>query len=359
MDKYLSKALAAGIIRPSLSFRPSGNISMDPEKVRAVEEWPKPNDRKALQCFLGFTNVYRRFIRNYSTIAAPLTYLTSVKVCFSWDQEAEKAFLELKRRFTSAPILVHPKAQFIVEVDASNVGVGPILSQRLARDSKVHPCAFYSHCLSPAKQNYIGNKELLAVKLAFEEWRQWLEGAQVPFQVWTDHKNLEYLNAKRLNSRQARWVLFFSRFTFHLAYGPSSKNVKPDALSHYFEIPTKESNPDTILKPEVFFNAIEMEMEGVVQQAQGDYAAPSNCPDGRLYVPVPLCTSMYLLAHTLKFSSLQGHSSQLFGHPGTGRMTSFIQHKCWWPEMREDIQNFVFACLVCAQAKVTHQLPPG
>ena len=106
-----------------------------------------------------------------------------------------------------------PERQFIVEVDASNTGVGAVLSQRSAGDSKVHPCAFYSHRLSHAKRNFdIGNKELLAVKLALEEWRQWLEGAQVPFQVWTGHKNLEYLHtAKRLNSRQARWSLFFSR----------------------------------------------------------------------------------------------------------------------------------------------------
>ena len=172
----------------------TGSLSMDPEKVRAVEEWPKPVYRKALQRFLGFANFYRRFIRNYSTIAAPLTHLTSTKVRFLWDQEAEKAFSELKKRFARAPILVHPdpERQFIVEVDASNVGVEAILSQRSAGDSKVHPCAFYSHRLSPAEQNYdIGNKELLAFKLALEEWWQWLEGAQVAFQVWTDHKNLE------------------------------------------------------------------------------------------------------------------------------------------------------------------------
>ena len=132
---------------------------------------------------------------------------------FTWGPEAGEAFQTLKGKFTSAPILVHPdlERQFIVEVDASNTGVGAVLSQRSAWDAKVHPCAFYSHRLSPAERNYdIGNKELLSVKLAIEEWRQWLEGARVPFLVWTDHKNLEYLHsAKRLNSRQARWGLIF------------------------------------------------------------------------------------------------------------------------------------------------------
>ena len=163
---------------------------MDPEKIKAVKEWPRPTDHKSLQRFHGFAHFYRHFIRGYSSIAAALTRLTSMKVRFYWDREAQGAFQEPKRRFTMAPILIHPDPErlFIVEVDASNVGVGAILSQRSAEDAEVHPRAFYSHRLSPAEQNYdIGNKELLAVKLALEEWRQWLEGAQTPFQVWTDH----------------------------------------------------------------------------------------------------------------------------------------------------------------------------
>ena len=203
---------------------------------------------------------------------------------FSWGQEAEDAFRGLKRKFTSTPILVHPDLgrQFSVEVDASITRVGAILSQRLAGDSKVHPCAFYSHRLSPAEQNYdIGNKELLAVKLAIEEWRQWLEGAQVPFQVWTDHKNLEF----RLAKDQARWALFFSQFDFHLAYRPGSKNVKPDALLRYFESDIRTEAPEAILHPEVFVNAIEMEIERKVREAVGSEAAPSGCLDGRQYVP--------------------------------------------------------------------------
>ena len=326
----------------------SGSISMDPEKVKAVEEWPTPTHRKSLQRFLGFANFYRRFIQGYSSITAALTRLTSTKVRFCWDQKAKEAFQELWRRFTTAPILIHPDSekQLIVEVDTSNVGVGAILSQLSAGDNKVHPCAFYSHRLSLAEQNFdIGNKELLAVKLALEEWRQWLEGAQSPFQVWTDHKNLEYLQtAKRLNSHQARWPLLFSRFNFHLAYRPGSKNVKPDALSRYFENET-----DTILLPEVFVNAIEMQIEKTVREALNTEAAPSRCPNNKMFVPA--CARSKVIQW--------GHSSRLSGHPGANRTTSFIQRKFWWPEIRGDILNFVAACSVCAQAKVTHQHPQG
>ncbi len=109
----------------------------------------------------------------------------------------------------------------------------PSYTQRSSSDDKVHPCAYFSHRLSPAERNYdIGNRELLAVKLALEEWRHWLEGSGVPFIVWTDHKNLEYIkSAKRLNSRGRPGGPFISRsFRFSISYRPGSKNIKPDAL---------------------------------------------------------------------------------------------------------------------------------
>ncbi|KAI3356745.1 hypothetical protein L3Q82_003428 [Scortum barcoo] len=119
---------------------------------------------------------------------------------WKWNPKAEEAFRRLKELFTTAPILMvpDPVLQFVVEVDASNKGVGAVLSQRCATDNHIHPCAFLSHKLTPAKRNYdVGNRELLAIKVALEEWRHWLEGAEQPFIVWTDHKNLEYLKSAK------------------------------------------------------------------------------------------------------------------------------------------------------------------
>ena len=189
-------------------------VSMDPGKVQAVVKWPEPTSLKQVQRFLGFANFYRRFIRNFSSVAAPITALTRGQTSrIRWTAETQAAFEALKKRFTTAPILRHPDPAlpFMVEVDASNTGVGAILSQRSSQDGKVHPCAFYSRKLTPTEQRYdVGDRELLAIKLALEEWRHWLEGATHQFQVLTDHKNLQYLKeAKRLNPRQARWALFF------------------------------------------------------------------------------------------------------------------------------------------------------
>ncbi len=123
----------------------------------------------------------------------------------TWSPEALLAFQELKTRFTSAHILHLPDSSisFVVEVDASNTGIGAVLSQRQGNPAKMFPCVFYSMKLSSAERNYdVGNHELLAMKAALEEWRHWLEGAKHPFTVLTDHKNLEYSHsAKRLNPR--------------------------------------------------------------------------------------------------------------------------------------------------------------
>ena len=214
----------------------------DPHKIQAVAEWPVPSSREDLKRFMGFANFYRPFICIYSQVAAPLTHLTSIKLSFQWSSEAEAAFVTLKNCFNSVPILVQPdpERQFVVEVDVSDSEVGSVLSQRAESEGKMHQCS--------EERNYdVSNRELLAVKLALEEWRHWLEGAKQPFLVWNDHKSLIYLtDAKRLNSGQVRWVLFFRRFNFSITYRPSTRNVKTDALSWQFS-PSSLDTPDNIL----------------------------------------------------------------------------------------------------------------
>ncbi len=138
----------------------------------------------------------------------------------TWSSSALKAFTELKSRFTSAPILHHPDPdlQFIVEVDASNIGIGVILTQRHDCPPKLHPCAYFSHKLSSAEQNYdVRNRELLDMKSAMEEWRHWLEGSKHPFVVLTDHNNFEYLqSAKRLKDRPDGHFFYTSWFLCHI-----------------------------------------------------------------------------------------------------------------------------------------------
>ncbi|XP_051727379.1 differentially expressed in FDCP 8 homolog isoform X1 [Ctenopharyngodon idella] len=227
-------------------------VEMDNSKITAVTEWPQPTTVKELQRFLGFANFYRRFICNYSITAAPIASLLKGKPSkLKWTDHATQAFTNLKHRFTTAPILKHPDPNlpFVLEVDASDCGIGAVLSQRHGQPGKLFPCAYFSRKLTDAERNYdVGNKELLAMKAAIEEWRHWLEGSTHPFQVITDHKNLEYIkSAKRLNPRQARWSLFFTRFQFTVTYRPGSKNSKADALSRRHDHPQAENQPESIL----------------------------------------------------------------------------------------------------------------
>ncbi|KAJ8356966.1 hypothetical protein SKAU_G00197600 [Synaphobranchus kaupii] len=330
-----------------------GSIRADPVKVKAVTEWPQPTSRKHLQQFLGFANFYRRFIRNYSVIAAPLTKLTSTAFSFCWNSEAQRAFEQLKTRFSSAPILCHPdpSRQFTIEVDASDTGVGAILSQRAALDNKLHPCAFFSRRLSSAERNYdVGDRELLAIKLALEEWRHWLEGAGTPFVVLTDHQNLIYLrSAKRLNARQARWSLFFARFNFSLSYRPGSRNIKADALSRVFSLPSSPADPEPILPASCMVAAVSWRIEEIVRSAQTSHPDPRNNPNPSLFVPDSVRSQVLEWVH----------ASCLACHPGVARTTTLVRRSFWWPTLKEDTRAFVLACSVCARSKASHQPPSG
>lgn len=239
----------------------------------------------------------------------------------------------------------------MVEVDASDIGVGAVLSQRARSDNKLHPCAFLSRRLSAAERNYdIGNRELLAVKVALEEWRHWLEGAKHPFLIWTDHRNLTYIReAKRLNSRQARWALFFNRFDFVLSYRPGSKNLKPDALSRQFDIPEQESRPEPILQTSKIVAAIQWGIEAAIKKAHRQQPDPGNGPPGRLFVP-----------NRLRSDVLQwAHASLPSGHPGATRTCRLIQRRFWWPKLQRDVRDFVAACTICAQNKEPRTHPLG
>ncbi|XP_075449159.1 uncharacterized protein LOC142490627 [Ascaphus truei] len=129
---------------------------------------------EAVQRFLGFANYYRKFIRNFSTIALPITALTKKGADpTTWSSEAIEAFEFLKKAFVSAPILWHPDTSlpFTLEVDASDVGAGAVLSQRSTPQEKLYPCGFFSRKFSSAERNYdVGNRELLAIKMALQEW---------------------------------------------------------------------------------------------------------------------------------------------------------------------------------------------
>ncbi|KAK3520635.1 hypothetical protein QTP70_029419 [Hemibagrus guttatus] len=351
------KAEKCSFHQPSVQFLgyniDSSGIRMDKGKVAAIRDWPTLTTVKELQRFLGFANFYRWFIQNYSSIANPLTSLLRDKPkSLSWTSSAEEAFNTLKEAFTTAPLLVHPDPNrpFIVEVDASTTGVGAVLSQQQGNPSRLHPCAFFSRKLNPAEVNYdIGNRELLAVKLALEKWRHWLEGARHPFLVLTDHKNLEYLRAtKRLNPRQARWALLFTRFDFTISYRPGSKNTKADALSRLFTPEENTEVPETILPEKVIVSPITWSEE-TLPSTNASTNTPSGCPPGLQYITRARRTPLIHSTHT----------SLDTGHPGVNETLSLLKDHFWWPNTASDVRRYVQGCRDCAMSKSPRHLPSG
>ncbi|KAL0186579.1 hypothetical protein M9458_018249, partial [Cirrhinus mrigala] len=332
----------------------SEGVAMDERKVEAVLNWPRPSTLRELQRFLGFANFYRRFIRNFSTVAAPLTAMVKKGTSrLTWPQAALQAYDELRQRFSSAPILHHPDPErpFVVEVDASSTGVGAVLSQRQGEPPKLFPCAYYSHKLTPAECNYdVGNRELLAIKLALEEWRHWLEGAKHPFTVLTDHRNLEYLrSAKTLNHRQARWALFFTRFNFQVTYRPGSQNTKADALSRIHEPGRSARTPEPVLPTSIIAAPVAWDIITEITEAQTQDPPPADCPVNLTYVPRDLRSRVLSEVHSVPSS----------GHPGIEATLHLLRNRFWWPTMRLDTINFIKACAACNTAKVPRRLPAG
>ena len=209
-------------------------ISMDPAKVAAIQEWATPKSAFDIQVFLGLANFYRRFVKNYSKIATPLTALLKKNARFHWSKAAQAAFDELKARLMSGPILRHfdPAKACVIEADASDYALGGVCSQ-YDDEGRLHPVAFYSRKLLPAEMNYqIYDKELLAIVCAFKHWRHYLEFSASTTVVLTDHRNLEYFTTTRnLSRRQVRWSEVLSDYNFVIKYRPGSQNAAADSLS--------------------------------------------------------------------------------------------------------------------------------
>jgi len=180
-----------------------GLIAMDLIKVAGVTEWPVPKMKKKVQPFLGFVDFYHRFIQGFLHHTQVLFNFMKKDVIWTWGDSQQEAFNELKTCITSFPVLqfADDSLQFCIKVDSSHLVTGAVLSQQSPEDDKWHPISFYSKSLNNVQWNYeIHNKEMLVIIHALEEWCHFLDRSKHKFEIWTDHKNLEYFMAtKKLN----------------------------------------------------------------------------------------------------------------------------------------------------------------
>ncbi|KAK1692672.1 hypothetical protein QYE76_009369, partial [Lolium multiflorum] len=200
-------------------------VEVDVSKIEAIQNWPTPMNVSQVRSFHGLAGFYRRFVPNFSTIAAPLNDLTKKGVVFEWGAAQDHAFDELKRLLTSAPLLALPdfNKKFEIECDASGIGIGGVLMQ------EGRPIAYFSEKLSGAKLNYpIYDKELYALIRVLEVWQHYLWPKE--FIIHSDHEALKYLKAQStLHKRLAKWVEFIESFPYIIKHKKGKDNIESHA----------------------------------------------------------------------------------------------------------------------------------
>ncbi len=206
-------------------------VATDLEKTRKVQDWPTPCNLKHVRSFIGLCSYYRRFIKDFSRIAAPLYKLTHKDVGFKWTSECEHSFQMLKQKLTSTPILAFPdfSLPFMLDTDASGEGIGGVLSQIQGGQEKV--IAYASRKLSKSEQNYsVTKRELLAAVHFMKYFKHYLYGKK--FTLRTDHGSLRWLyNFKDVQGQLARWIEILSTFDFEISHRPGTQHRNADALS--------------------------------------------------------------------------------------------------------------------------------
>jgi len=208
-------------------------LRVAPDKISAVQQWPQPKNVSDVRSFLGLANFYRRFVKDYSRIALPLTELTrETTTAWAWGAEQQAAFDALKAALCSPPVLLVPDQSkpFVLNTDACKFAIGATLQQD--HGNGLQPVAFFSAKMSDAERNYdVREQEFMALFKACLHWRHYLHGTQ-PFTLLTDHDSLKYHKTMpNMSGRLARWIEKMAEFDYQLQHIPGKDNIVADALS--------------------------------------------------------------------------------------------------------------------------------
>lgn len=353
--KFLGHIVSADGVRP------------DPDKIKAILDWPVPGDVSALRSFLGLANYFRKFVLHYSQIVAPLTDMLRMS---EWPavmpEPALHAFDRIKAALTSAPCLALAdfSKPFEVICDASGKGIGAILMQ----DN--HPVAFESRKLTDAERKWTTTEqELLAVVHAFKIWRCYLEGAK-GVTVITDHCPLTFFSTQpMLSRRQARWSEYLHQFQFKWQYRPGRINAADPLSRHpnlsvaaiYCAALSTAGKADGMLLPD----AAHADIEKRIQDA---YAADPWFRDSHNLADLT-ARKGYWLKHgrivvpatgDLRYECIRlCHDAPWAAHPGVTKTLKALERYFWWPSMRADVQQYVRVCDSCQRVKPRNDYPAG
>ncbi|GJY56599.1 putative reverse transcriptase domain-containing protein [Tanacetum coccineum] len=315
-------------------------VHVDPAKIESIKDWASPKTPMKICQFLGLAGYYRRFIEGFSKIAKPMTKLTQKGIKFDWGEKEENAFLLIKQKLCSAPIIDLPEGSqdFVVYYDASHKGLGVVLMQR----EKV--ITYASRQLKVYEKNYTTyNLELGSVVFALKIWRHYKYGTRCT--VFADHKSLQHiLDQKELNTRQRHWLELISDYDCDIRYHPGKANVVADALS---QAQIKAQKPTNLMNEDIGG----MIRKDIPKEKLEPRADGTLCLHGRSWLP---CYGdlRSVIMH-------ESHKSKYSIYLGSEMMYQDMKKLYWWPNIKADISTYVSKYLTCAKVKAEHQRPSG
>ena len=346
-------------------------VRMMDDKLAAVADWPVPTKVHDVRAFLGTAGYYRKFIKDFSSIAAPLSELTKDTVKFEWTDKQQSAFVRLKSALQTAPVLAlpDPALPFVVQTDASGFAIGAVLMQDQGKG--LQPICFLSKKMLPAETRYpTHEQELLAIICALKTWRHYLSGRK--FRVLTDHHSLKHFKTQpQLSVRQSRWKDAIAEFDFDIEYIEGKSNVVADGLSRRADhvrpsaelltqsqsVPPRISAVTTLLAD--IFEASQHDAEYLAAlKKRHTRTSPFTVQAGLLYhsgdrLVVPSSSPLRTrLMH-------ECHDTPLAGHLGKDKTIEQVKRRFYWQGMDADITAYVTSCDSCQRNKPSQQAKMG
>ncbi|KAK9879484.1 hypothetical protein WA026_006553 [Henosepilachna vigintioctopunctata] len=351
--------------RPSLKYLgfiiDAGGLRTDPDKVSAMLNYPTPKTTSDIKRLIGLVSWYRRFIKDFSAISAPINNLLHGKKKgqpIKWTAGAEDALSIIKERLTTAPVLASPdfSKPFVIQCDASMNAAGCVLYQEC--DGLEHPIAYASRSLTKTERKYsVTEKEALAVLFGIEHFRPYVEGTH--FKVITDHHSLLWLkNLKDPAMRLARWSLKLSQYSFDIEHRKGVLNVVPDALSRSIDlIDVKELTPDTwysemvknVRKFPSKYPDFQVQNDCLYKHVRHGFKIDSNLSEWKLVIPT---------ANRLKILK-ENHDLPTSAHFGISKTLARITEHYYWPKIKQSVRKYCLNCNVCKANKSSNQARMG
>lgn len=329
-----------------LGFVASGDgIRPGREKTLAIEKFPVPKNAKEVHSFIGLCGYFRRFAKNFSTIAHPLQNLVKQDVQFNFNEECERSFEEMKRILMNPPTLAiyDPRNDTELHTDASALGFGAVLLQKQS-DNKWHPIAYFSKTTTDDEKklhSYV--LETLAIYYALERFRIYLEG--IDFTVVTDCNSLvQAINKKEVHRSIGKWICEFMNYNFMVKHRNGVNMGHVDALSRMPMVAAVDptdidvqlialQSVDPILSD--LKSKLEKKSDSSYELSDGIIFKKGRDGDLRFYVPKEMELEVVRTIH------------EKCGHFGVTKTFDYLKKNYWFPEMRRIIEKFIKNCIKC------------